>query len=131
MNLELDKTYLLRNGQRVYLYKIVFNGPPEIVIGYAEDGTHPRFERTTGASWNYFFGGFTFNEPELDIVSESIDLGDLKQELIAYEDHVVRQRAALDSFEGRPDSYELYRQWNRANRPPGPIRRGMRESDYD
>ena len=130
MTLQDDKTYIMRNGKRVYVIKTVFT-EPDRVTGYCEDGIHQRFHRDSGIHWDYFFGGRQFNSPQYDIVGEALQTTDLRDEYLAKEDHRIRQRAALDSFEGDPDSYKKYRAWNRANRPPGPLGAGLKESDYD
>lgn len=131
MNLpiEIDKTYVLRNGMRAYI-KSHWAGP-DVMIGYKSDGIFHRFKRTDGKSWNYFFGGPSFNEPDLDIVSEDLGLVDLKEECLAYERHSDEQRQFWESVRELLNGYETYRQWCRQHRPPGPLRPGMKESDYD
>ena len=127
--IEMNKTYMLRNGQRVYISS--YWAGPDVMVGYGDDGIYHRFNRGDGTSWNYFFGGPSFNDPRLDIVGEAMDLYDLKNEYLSYEKHCNAQRAELERTRDLENGYELYRKWNRAHRPPGPLRPGLYEKDYD
>lgn len=134
MNLpiETDKTYVTRKGMRVYVkdYHYVAS---DIMAGYGEDGIYHHFRRDSGKSHVCigYNGSPPMNWPQLDIVSEDLGLTDLKEECLAYERHSDEQRQFWESVRELPNGYETYRQWCRKHRPPGPLRPGMKESDYD
>ena len=72
MKVELNKKYILRNGDIATITKILnLNGG----IAFGELlGTHQgqrncdRWEISTGRHWNYIYGGATFNTAGLDII---------------------------------------------------------------
>jgi hypothetical protein len=132
MTLELDKTYLLRNGQRVYA-AMLHSHNADIVIGYGDDGIYHHFNRKGGTSRMCFGynGGPVGNDRRIDIVGEAMGFDDLRDEHFASQDHAKRQRAALEVLRDQPDFSEKWEAWNRANRPPGPLGAGLKESDYD
>ncbi len=134
MILHLDKTYTLRNGRRVYAAELHYCDP-DIMIGYGDDGIYHHFNRVGGTSRLCFgySGGPVLNDPSIDIVGEAMGLNDLRDEHLAYQAHNDERRRVLKSLtdeEYRID-HEAYEKWCREHRPPGPLRPGMRASDYE
>lgn len=130
--IELDKTYVTRDGMRVYA-AMLHSCNADIMIGYGDDGIYHHYRRDNGKSHICigYSGGLPMNWPRLDLVSESLGLPDLRDEHFAYQRHGEEQRRVHASLEGQPDRYARYREWCRKNRPPGPLRPGMKESDYE
>lgn len=131
MTIELDKTYVLHNGRRVYA-AMYHSYNRDIVIAYGDDGIyhHYNLDGTSRLVFGYN-GGPVLNDAHIDIVGEAMGLDDLRDEHFASEAHRAAQRAEWERVRDLPDGYEMYRRWNRANRPPGPLGRGLKESDYD
>lgn len=81
MELEIGKTYSMRNGETVFIYDAPY---PDlnILMGYSLDRQHIRFNAKTGKANSYYFGGPVFDVPEHEVVGYGIDLRDDKWEWI-------------------------------------------------